>query len=74
VAALPVDTQPLTCREHEVLQLVAAGLSNKQIARRLHVALPTVKNHVHNILQKLQVGSRTEALARLREISAGTSP
>ena len=74
LSRLTAETQPLTCREHEVLQLVAGGLSNKQIARRLHLALPTVKNHVHSILQKLQVGSRTEALARLREISAGTSP
>ena len=50
----------LTAREEEVLVLIDDGLSNKQIARRLSIELATVKNHVHNILEKLEV-SRTYA-------------
>jgi DNA-binding NarL/FixJ family response regulator len=57
----------LTERELEILCLVADGLSNKQIARRLCLSLYTVKNHVHNVLQKLQVGDRYQAVAQLRE-------
>jgi two-component system, NarL family, nitrate/nitrite response regulator NarL len=51
----------LTRRELEVLNLVAEGLTNKQIARILHLQIPTVKNHVHNIFAKLHVHSRREA-------------
>jgi NarL family two-component system response regulator LiaR len=51
----------LTEREKEVLQLVAQGLSNKAIARALHLSPGTVKVHVSNILSKLEVSSRTEA-------------
>jgi len=56
----------LTCREREILELLADGLCNKLIARRLSVALPTVKNHVHSILDKWDVRSRGEAAARYR--------
>jgi DNA-binding NarL/FixJ family response regulator len=56
----------LTARELEVLQLVAEGLGNKQIARRLSVSLYTVKNHVHNILEKLQAHDRFEAVELAR--------
>lgn len=52
----------LTPRESEVLQLVAAGLRNKEIAGRLGIKLPTVKNHVHKILDKFQVKRRREAI------------
>ena len=45
--------EPLTTREREILELIDEGLSNKQIAQRLRIELPTVKNHVHNILAKL---------------------
>jgi DNA-binding NarL/FixJ family response regulator len=55
------DGGRLTRREQEVLRLIQAGLPNKLIAQRLQIALPTVKNHVHNILEKLQVRSRGEA-------------
>ena len=63
-AALPA-VERLTRREREVLGLMREGLSNKAIARRLHIELPTVKNHVHNILEKLEVSGRGEAAARL---------
>jgi LuxR family maltose regulon positive regulatory protein len=61
--------EPLTVRETEVLQLMAAGLSNRQIADELIVALGTVKAHLHHIYGKLGVRSRTEAAARARELS-----
>ena len=56
----------LTSREQEIAGLLADGLSNKLIARRLNVALPTVKNHVHSILEKWDCRSRGEAAARYR--------
>ena len=52
----------LSMREIEILQLIAEGLSNKQIANHLCLSLYTVKNHVHNILKKLQVQRRLEAV------------
>lgn len=56
----------LTSREREILNLINRGLSNKQIARSLRVESATVKNHVHNILEKLQLRRRGEAAAWLR--------
>jgi two-component system nitrate/nitrite response regulator NarL len=56
----------LTQRERDVATLVADGLSNKEIARALRISFATVKNHIHNILEKLRVGRRGEAAARLR--------
>jgi DNA-binding NarL/FixJ family response regulator len=62
-----LDSTQLTCREQEILRLIAwENLSNKQIARRLHVSLYTVKNHVHNIIEKLDVSDRHGA-ARLAQ-------
>jgi DNA-binding NarL/FixJ family response regulator len=58
----PVD---LTPREEEVLDLVGQGLTNQQIANRLTIEVGTVKNHVHSILQKLDVNSREDAAAYL---------
>lgn len=55
----------LTPREREILTLIDQGLSNKEIARRLYIELPTVKNHVHHILAKLHVHRRGEAAARV---------
>jgi two-component system nitrate/nitrite response regulator NarL len=55
----------LTPREREVLRLMERGLSNKQIARELCIEIPTVKHHVHNILEKLDVRRRGEAVAWL---------
>jgi two-component system nitrate/nitrite response regulator NarL len=64
---------PLTTREMDVARLIARGLSNKEIARTLSIAVPTVKNHVHNILEKLRLRSRT-AIASIvgdqREVEA----
>src|SRR5262249_61129646 len=56
----------LTSREREILALVHQGRSNKDIARQLAISSATVKNHMHNILQKLQVSRRGQAAARLR--------
>lgn len=60
--------EPLTERELEVLRLVAAGLSNRQIAGQLVVSLGTVKSHIHHIFGKLNVQSRTKAAARAKEL------
>ena len=58
----------LSPRELEVLQLIAQGLSNREISKRLFLALNTVKGHNQKIYSKLQVQSRTEAVARAREL------
>jgi DNA-binding CsgD family transcriptional regulator len=55
----------LTKRQWELLQLVDAGLGNTQIARRLNISEHTVRKHLENVFDRLQVSSRTEALARV---------
>ena len=60
--------EPLSQRELEVLQLIAQGLSNREISERLVLALSTVKGHNRRIYGKLQVKRRTEALVRAREL------
>ncbi len=55
--------EPLTPRESEVLQMLASGLANKEIAARMNISEHTVKFHVASILGKLGAGSRTEAVA-----------
>ena len=60
--------EPLSTRELEILHLIAQGLSNGEISARLFLALSTVKGHNRNIFDKLQVQSRTEAVARAREL------
>jgi LuxR family maltose regulon positive regulatory protein len=60
--------EPLSPRELEVLQLIAQGLSNDEISKRLFLALDTVKGHNRRIYDKLQVQRRTEAVARAREL------
>jgi DNA-binding NarL/FixJ family response regulator len=57
----------LTCREREIVTLIEEGLSNKEIAVRLQIELQTVKNHVHNILEKLQLDNRREAAQHARK-------
>jgi NarL family two-component system response regulator LiaR len=62
----PVESpavEPLTKREREVLSLVAQGMTNPQIAEQLVISTSTVQFHVHNILGKLGVGTRTEAVS-----------
>jgi DNA-binding NarL/FixJ family response regulator len=56
----------LTKREREIVDLIGDGLSNKEIASSLQIEFATVKNHVHHILEKLQVSRRGDAVARLR--------
>jgi DNA-binding NarL/FixJ family response regulator len=56
----------LTGREHEIVLLIERGLSNKEIAQELRIELATVKNHVHNLLEKLDVTSRGQAAALVR--------
>jgi LuxR family maltose regulon positive regulatory protein len=60
--------EPLSQRELEVLHLIAQGLSNREIGERLFLALDTVKGHNRRIFDKLQVQSRTEAVARAHEL------
>ena len=59
------DTPGLTTRELEVLELIGKGMTNQQIAEHLVIEVGTVKNHVHSILDKLNVSSRKEAAAYL---------
>lgn len=61
--AAGVSSDPLTPRELEVLQLLAQGYSNKEIATRLFISEPTVKTHLRSVFSKLDVLSRTEAIA-----------
>jgi ATP/maltotriose-dependent transcriptional regulator MalT len=61
--------EPLSARELEVLQLIAAGKSNRRIASELFVSVGTVKTHLNNVYRKLDAHSRTQALARARELN-----
>jgi two-component system nitrate/nitrite response regulator NarL len=63
---LPDYMSELTPRELEVVTLITDGLSNKEIASRLSIEVPTVKNHVHNILEKLGVACRSAAAAKIQ--------
>ncbi len=61
----------LTEREREVLDLVARGLGNPEIARRLYLSEKTVRNHVSHVFLKLQVADRSQAIVRAREAGLG---
>lgn len=61
------DAEGLTAREREVLERIADGASNAQIARALGISVKTVQNYVSRILDKLQVTDRTQAALRARE-------
>jgi len=65
----PMVVEPLSNRELEVLQLIAEGLTNKEIAARLYLAAGTVKVHAHNIYNKLGVNGRTQAVAKARVLN-----
>jgi LuxR family maltose regulon positive regulatory protein len=58
----------LSEREQDVLRLIAAGLSNQEIAQRLIISVGTVKTHLINLYGKLEVHSRTQAVARARAL------
>jgi DNA-binding NarL/FixJ family response regulator len=57
----------LTPRESDVLRLIGRGLSNKEIARELYLSVATVKHHVHNVLDKLNLARRGEAMRKVRD-------
>jgi two-component system, NarL family, nitrate/nitrite response regulator NarL len=61
------DAPALTRRERQIVRLISRGLSNKEIATSLRIELATVKNHVHNILEKLRVGGRADAVLAASE-------
>ena len=65
IEALP---EPLTPREQEVLERIAAGLTNREIAKHLRISAETIKKHTANIYGKLRVRNRTQAVARGREL------
>ncbi len=70
--AVPARAFPeLTDREREVLDLIAQGLSNPEIASRLYLSPKTVRNHISNIYAKLQVADRAQAIVRAREAGLG---
>jgi LuxR family transcriptional regulator, maltose regulon positive regulatory protein len=64
----PPSEEPLSEREREVLRLIAEGLSNQQLAARLYLSPHTIKVHTRNIYGKLDVTSRTQAVAKARAL------
>jgi DNA-binding NarL/FixJ family response regulator len=70
ISARPVQVlaEPISERETQVLALIAAGRSNKEIAQELSVTVGTVKTHTNNINRKLGTNTRTQALARARQL------
>ena len=64
----------MTRREREIIDLIAEGLSNKEIAARLHLATYTVKSHVHNILEKLALHSRLQIAAHAHRMNRADAP
>lgn len=64
----------VTEREGEVLELLARGMDNPSIARRLNLSEKTVRNHVSSIFTKLQVGDRSQAIVKAREAGLGQQP
>ena len=80
IAALTASRQQarserrLTTREREIVRLIREDLSNKEIAVRLGIEVATVKNHVHNVLEKLQVHRRSDAVRVLRDLGDPSPP
>ena len=70
----PTPFPELTLREREILDLVADGLDNATVARRLAVSPKTVRNHLSNVFTKLQVADRAQAIVRAREAGLGRRP
>jgi DNA-binding NarL/FixJ family response regulator len=73
-AGAVVPFPELTEREREILDLVARGLTNTEIAQRLFLSPKTVRNHVSNVFTKLQVAGRAEAVAQARDAGLGAPP
>jgi len=75
-SAMPDKTLTLTERERQIMRLVAEGLSNKEIGRRLHISDGTIKVHLHHVFQKLEISNRTvlAALAISQSENADRSP
>jgi two-component system, NarL family, nitrate/nitrite response regulator NarL len=71
--AAPEPSLGLTSRELQVVELIQEGLSNKEIAQRLCIELPTVKHHVHHILSKLDVARRADVASKIRGAARFTS-
>jgi DNA-binding NarL/FixJ family response regulator len=69
--ALPANSIQFTKREREVVDLIANGLSNKEIAESLHIATYTVKSHVHNILEKLELNTRLQIATFVHKEKSG---
>ncbi len=67
---LPMSVERLSARELDVLALVAEGMSNTQIARKLFISVSTVKHHIHNVLGKLGAQNRTEAVHLARSMGS----
>ena len=64
---LPPHAVQLTKREQEIVDLISEGMSNKEIAQQLHIATFTVKSHVHNVLEKLDLSTRLQIAAFVRD-------
>ena len=73
-APTPRPFPQLTPREHEILELVAEGASNQSIAKRLFLSEKTVRNNVSNVLTKLHVSGRSEAIVKARDAGLGRRP
>jgi two-component system nitrate/nitrite response regulator NarL len=65
--SIPDHAIQLTKREREVVDLISQGMSNKEIAQQLHIATFTVKSHVHNVLEKLELSTRLQIAAFVRD-------
>ena len=66
--ALALKLEPLTEKEREILSLLESGASNKELSRRANISLATAKWHLKNIYAKLDVGNRTEAVSKARQL------
>jgi two-component system nitrate/nitrite response regulator NarL len=65
--SIPEHATRLTRREREIVDLISEGMSNKEIAQQLHIATFTVKSHVHNVLEKLELNTRLQIAAFVRD-------
>jgi DNA-binding CsgD family transcriptional regulator len=74
VSAVLIRSPQLTDREREVLELIAQGRNNHEIARHFVLSTKTVRNHVSNVFTKLQVADRAQAIIRAREAGLGRQP